>query len=296
MPIKRKLLSSHYRYFFSVAEKKSLTAASESLFVTTSAISKSLATLETSLGYRLLIRDNSGIRLTDKGSALYLALQNLQKSTEFNTLVKQMSLSQPSINLATDSLMCRQIENLLPKIQEYKYADIRLLYSKGGDILPKVISGELDMVTIYNPKSPIPSSLISHPIPVSPLSFFTIKKGVVTGKEKKLIIFPEELYQNHIFQDMVSLINENIGNPDGILFLPNPSDILRTLTSLNATILLPSDINDHIKTKGLDILKSNIIPEKIPIKRMLIYSRKRHLEFSSLADGIIKYGNQTAAN
>ncbi len=57
----------HIEYFLEIAEKKSITAAAKSLFVSQPALSKQMGLLEDELGIKLIKRKSRGIELTDAG-------------------------------------------------------------------------------------------------------------------------------------------------------------------------------------------------------------------------------------
>ena len=64
-----------YKTFYEVAKVGSLTNAANKLFVTTSAISKSIKKLEEQLNETLFYRENDGIRLTNAGKELYVYIE-----------------------------------------------------------------------------------------------------------------------------------------------------------------------------------------------------------------------------
>lgn len=64
-----------FRIFLEVANSKSFLDASERLFVSQPAISKSTSKLEEHLGITLFYRTNSGISLTASGEVLYKYLK-----------------------------------------------------------------------------------------------------------------------------------------------------------------------------------------------------------------------------
>ena len=66
-----------YRALMSAVELGSLTRAAEALGCTQSAVSHAIASLEQELGFRLLLRARSGIRLTDEGERMLPAVRSL---------------------------------------------------------------------------------------------------------------------------------------------------------------------------------------------------------------------------
>lgn len=83
-----------YEVFSTVVEMGSLTKAAESLNLTQSAVSYSIANLESELGFPLLIRSRSGITLTSNGQSILKSIRNV---LHWNEKLKQQ---QP---LSTDS-------------------------------------------------------------------------------------------------------------------------------------------------------------------------------------------------
>lgn len=67
------------RYFVEIVDAGSLTRAAESLHVAQSALSQQMASLEDSVGVRLLTRSIKGITATDAGQAVYRHAQTILK-------------------------------------------------------------------------------------------------------------------------------------------------------------------------------------------------------------------------
>lgn len=59
------------KVFIAVAEQKSFARAADSLYISYSTTSRNVASLEDSLGIRLLIRNNRSVSLTPAGELLY---------------------------------------------------------------------------------------------------------------------------------------------------------------------------------------------------------------------------------
>jgi len=287
--MKRTVFSSRYRYFISVAEHKSLATASEMLFVTASALSKSLSTLERHLEYRLFTRDNTGIRLTDQGQALYSALLKLQGSAEFSALERQLSLSPSLISIITDSLMCRQVERLLLKTQEVNYTDIQLVYVKEGDTLAKVVSGEVDMAILYAPTTPLPSSLISHTLPDMPLQFFASPAVIETEKklQKTRLILHEDLFRHRIYPEVKSQLQDYTGRSIDTLTLSDTWHVVKLLMNGHGIALLPKYFLQEKLFNNIGIRPIDIFPELPTLKRILVYSSHRSIDLYPLVDELI---------
>lgn len=72
------------KYFMAVCDKKSITAASDSLFITPQALSKTIQKLEKDVDAKLLIRSNNGVEVTPYGKILYDTAKNMLK--EYNDM------------------------------------------------------------------------------------------------------------------------------------------------------------------------------------------------------------------
>ena len=64
------LLSPQLQAFLKVAEQKTVHGAADKLFLTQTAVTQRIRTLETSLGTTLFIRTRRGMALTSEGGAL----------------------------------------------------------------------------------------------------------------------------------------------------------------------------------------------------------------------------------
>ena len=65
-----------YRVFFIVSKYKNISHASEVLYVSQPAVSKSIKTLENALGVKLFLRSSKGVTLTSEGEVLYNHIEN----------------------------------------------------------------------------------------------------------------------------------------------------------------------------------------------------------------------------
>jgi DNA-binding transcriptional LysR family regulator len=70
------------KIFLSVVESRSFTKAAGSMYISHSTTSRNVASLEESLGVRLLVRDNRSVRLTPAGEILYREGEKLLRKVE----------------------------------------------------------------------------------------------------------------------------------------------------------------------------------------------------------------------
>lgn len=76
------------RYFVDVVQLNGFSRAADNLFITQSAISRSIKNLEDELGVTLLVREINGVKLTDDGTILFEYAKNI--ITEFNNMNKAL--------------------------------------------------------------------------------------------------------------------------------------------------------------------------------------------------------------
>lgn len=109
-----------YKVFACVARKRSFTAAAEEMFVSQSAISQSIKTLEEKLGAVLLYRNKKSIKLTADGELLFGCVEqgaNFFKTGE-RLLQERKQMGSGEIRLASTDTICKYF--LLARIKEFR--------------------------------------------------------------------------------------------------------------------------------------------------------------------------------
>lgn len=82
-----------YKVFYVVATVGNITKASEQLYISQPAVTKSIKQLENSLGGKLFVRTKKGVKLTDEGNVLLKYVKNILEEAKnaenkFNSLMK----------------------------------------------------------------------------------------------------------------------------------------------------------------------------------------------------------------
>lgn len=125
------------KYFVQVCEDKSFTLASQSLFITQQALSKTIKNLENELGIQLFHRTPKGIELTDAGNFLlekakYL-LEELESIT--NEVKDKFNLQKGTISLCVAPGVLRSLSpNILIDFCD-AYADIKVIKHEYSDLI-----------------------------------------------------------------------------------------------------------------------------------------------------------------
>ncbi len=138
-----------YKAFFTCVETGSVSDAAKRLDCSQSAISHLLADLEEETGFSVLIRNKSGIRLTEKGKLLYDDVKCLMES-EAKVLEKIRVLSAPeqkTIRVGTFTSVAVHWLPALMKGFEAKNHGIKFEITDGGykDIADAVKKGKVDV-------------------------------------------------------------------------------------------------------------------------------------------------------
>ena len=138
-----------YRILMSTVELGSLTRAAETLGCTQSAVSHSIASLESDLGFRLLRRARSGIKLTDEGRRLLPFVRALLAAEEQlgQTAAEIRGLDQGTVRIgAFTSVAVHWLPPVLKEFQrDYPKVGFRLFNGDYHDVNEWLSDGSIDI-------------------------------------------------------------------------------------------------------------------------------------------------------
>ena len=138
-----------YRALLTAVETGSLTRAAESLGCTQSAVSHAIASLEKALGFRLLRRARSGIRLTDEGERLLPAVRSLLSADERleQTAASIRGLDQGTVRIgAFTSVAVHWLPGVLKEFQhDFPQVSFKLLNGDYHDVNEWLSDGSVDV-------------------------------------------------------------------------------------------------------------------------------------------------------
>ena len=147
---------SHLNTFLTVASTGSFTRAAQDLFMTQPTVSHHIQSLEQSLGYQLIIRSSSNMRLTAKGKQL------LQKASEIMRLIGEIKDNTATrgkgicgtLNIAASSVMGTHFlpPTLKTILEKYQYVDISLHFGTAHSIATWTQNGFIDLG--FAPRAP----------------------------------------------------------------------------------------------------------------------------------------------
>lgn len=122
---------SHYHVFYVTAKYGNISRASQELYVSQPAVSKSIRRLEEDLGVTLFKRNSRGVTLTEEGALLYQYVQEAFQAldTGEQLLNRRSSLGVSHLRIGASTIMCKYV--LLPYLQKFVclYPHIRITIS-----------------------------------------------------------------------------------------------------------------------------------------------------------------------
>ncbi|AGX43577.1 LysR family transcriptional regulator [Clostridium saccharobutylicum] len=150
-----------YKVFFVVAQCKNISRASELLFVSQPAVSKSIKTLENSIKLTLFSRNSKGVNLTPEGEILFTHIEKAFKQIDLgeNILEKLKNKEIGNINLGVSTTVGKSY--FLPKFRnfskEYSHFKINIINKPTLDTINLIKEDKLDLGIIASCKNEIPN-------------------------------------------------------------------------------------------------------------------------------------------
>ena len=187
------------KIFLEVANSKSFLEASNKLFISQPAISRSIANLEESLNMTLFYRANKGISLTPSGQVLYkylLEIRNMLLSCE-RVLVSMNDIEEGNLIIGVQSHIVRNY--LMNKIDHFRSnhpnIKIKLIDLSTSELLESLEKRTVDFVVDSSPIATIYNNITIKPICSLSTSFiksFFNKSRIKTlsDLEKQCLILP----------------------------------------------------------------------------------------------------------
>ena len=148
---------SSYRIFYTVANTGNISKAAKELYISQSAISKSIQKLEESVGCRLFLRSSRGVVLTDEGRLLYehvsRAFQTLTLGEE--KLKRSIELGVGHLKIGVSAALCKYM--LLPYLKEFirrnPHISISIACQSTNDTLKLLEDNQIDIGLIGKPQN-----------------------------------------------------------------------------------------------------------------------------------------------
>lgn len=215
-------------YFVKIAEKKSLTYASDELFISQQALSTSIKNLEEEFQTKLFVRTPRGMVLSEDGKYFYdIAVKILGLSHELyehftpSDIPEMGSLSVGINKRNKNYFFTKVISSFYKNYQQY---NINYKMMSRKDVMPAVVSNQVDVGVIsllkINKKfvMPLPDELEFFPFHVSEYNLLTCKNSPLavfntismeTIVKYPIILMAESDLINDLFYEMVMQYEES---------------------------------------------------------------------------------------
>ena len=154
-----------YRAFLKTVELRSVSQAAQAMGMTQSALTQNLGALEKQFGFRLLVRNKAGVRLTQEGRRVYRAIEQVVRADEaLQAAVEEVRRSGgDTIRIATfKSVAVSWLPAMMKAFQaEHPEAEFRLFDGAYAEVDEYVRTGAVDFGFVS-----LPDALECDMIPV----------------------------------------------------------------------------------------------------------------------------------
>lgn len=145
-----------YRVFYYVATTLSFSEASRQLFISQSAVSQAIKTLEAKLNHTLFIRSTKKVALTAEGELLLSHVSPaLQMLTEGESLLSSQSMLKGQLRIGASDTICRYC--LIEALQRFhqNYPDVRIKVTNSTSIgcVDLLEKSQVDLIVCNYPNS-----------------------------------------------------------------------------------------------------------------------------------------------
>ncbi len=281
-----------YKVFYYVAVSLNFSEASKQLYISQSAVSQSIKSLEKKLGQELFIRSTKKVRLTPAGQVLLKHIEpavNLINRGE-SQLLDSESLGLGVLHISASDTICRYF--LVPYLQKFhqKFPNVPIKVTNAtslscADLLHQ---GKADLIVTNFPNSRLNHSYIRktvcefHDVFIANPSYFHLKDQEITFEQLKqypILMLDKksttsEFLRNLFLQYQLELIPE---------IELSSNDLLIDLARIGLGIAL---IPDYCLTNQLNDLFLLHTKEKIPA-RHLVVSVNDNLPISASAEAFL---------
>jgi DNA-binding transcriptional LysR family regulator len=148
------MLNASYRYFYAIAQERSIRKAADRVHVSASAMSRQISLLEEEMGEALLERRARGVELTGAGALLAEHIRRLiLQEHELRADMAELSgLRHGHVRMALGNGFASSVAHLLPKFSAlYPGITCALTVASNDEILRAVDEEEVDFGLMFSP-------------------------------------------------------------------------------------------------------------------------------------------------
>jgi len=185
------------RMFCVAARYESFRTAAEELFVTSSAVSHQIKSLEEELGQQLFVRGSRELKLTDVGRSLYEEVSPLIEQLNEVAASYKAGAAASSVRISVQPFFGS--EYFVPRLSEFtaEHPEIDIQVGTSDESTEKHPSdADLSIRLFRSPPSSMPSYLL-FPLRMVPAGSPDFKKNMVVKKKKVVSEFPIIAHETH---------------------------------------------------------------------------------------------------
>ena len=145
----------HYKVFYYVAKRGTITAAAHELFLSQPSVSRSVASLEEQLNCKLFVRSKKGVELTPEGEQLYkhirIACTHIFSAEEELSLMKQETAGVLRLAVSDAAFQQRIISRISEFHTNFPSVHLKIDNMSTPETLEAVHSNVVDMAIVTTP-------------------------------------------------------------------------------------------------------------------------------------------------
>ena len=265
-----------YKVFYYVASSLSFSEASKQLYISQSAVSQSIKTLEKRLNQNLFIRSTKKVRLTPEGEILLRHIEpaiNLIQRGE-NQILEANTLSGGQLRIGASDTICRYF--LVPYLNKFHKAypnvHIKVTNQTSPGCVDLLENGQVDFIVTNYPNSRISNTNRVHTIKTFE-DVFVANRNYFDLEDKPLS-FEELLYYPILMLDRQSTTSEFLHH----LFLQHELDLVPEIELSSNDLLLDlaniglgiAFIPDYLLTEDRPDMYPLKLKEQLPHREIVI--------------------------
>lgn len=274
---------NNYKIFYEVAERGSITDASKKLYLTQSAISKSIKKLESDLNVELFYRTKKGVKLTDKGKELLYYVEKAFNSliTAERNVIESENLDKGKLSIGVPSqigsfYIFEHVSNFHKK---YPNIEITIISKRTTELLKLLETHEIDFIIDSSPINTNINDIIIKPLTNIKNCFVVSKNTNIPYKDIKTLkelsnyplVLPIKGTNNRRELDKL-FISENIELNNVINIHTSEMIVSAIKEGLGIGYILYDVVKDNVENKEFDVIN---IKEKLPKTKInLVYIEK----------------------
>jgi DNA-binding transcriptional LysR family regulator len=258
------MLNASYRYFFAIAQERSIRKAADRAHISASAMSRQMALLEEEIGQPLLERRARGVVLTGAGALLLEHIRRLMaQEQDLRTDIAELNgLRSGHVRIALGNGFAASVASLVvPKFAAlHPGMTYTLTVVPSDEILRSIVDEEVDIGLMINPPAHQSVDIVAS-IP-APLVAVVAPGHRLAGKKKGVAISVLQgeplalLKSNHRIRQILQRVEVEEGIELAPILESNSYEVLKTFVAnkLGVTVLPEISVVSEIRSKKLTIV------------------------------------------